>query len=144
MKLENPVSRQTFQPTKCQYKHFNSTFIVLYIMWMFFRYSKYQLNKMSGQPPPQQQQKIDDDYELWDPRNREDTRIGKGFVVNIALILLNMYHKIMASHFSVCWCCSGSRSSWIHGQKLQEQTCTYQTFSLPHSHKIISTGISCW
>jgi len=29
---------------------------------------------------PLQQQKIDDDYELWDPRNREDTRKGKGFV----------------------------------------------------------------
>ena len=36
---------------------------------------------------PLQQQKIDDDYELWDPRNREDTRKGKGFVVSIACIL---------------------------------------------------------
>ena len=32
---------------------------------------------------PLQQQKIDDDYELWDPKNREDTRKGKGFVVKI-------------------------------------------------------------
>ena len=30
---------------------------------------------------PLQQQKIDEDYELWDPSNREDTRRGKGFVV---------------------------------------------------------------
>jgi len=29
---------------------------------------------------PLQQQRIDEDYELWDPKNREDTRKGKGFV----------------------------------------------------------------
>ena len=35
---------------------------------------------------PLQQQKIDDDYELWDPRNREDTRKGKGFVVSMHFV----------------------------------------------------------
>ena len=107
---------------------------------MFFRYSKYQLNKMSGQPPPQQQQKIDDDYELWDPRNREDTRIGKGFVVNIAVFLLNMNHKIMASHFSVCWCFSGSRSCWIYGKKLQEQ----HLQNVPSANSVLEEVRTCW
>ena len=50
---------------------------------------------------PLQQQKIEDDYELWDPRNREDTRKGKGFVVSKVKLIVKIRINIAISSMLV-------------------------------------------
>ena len=80
---------------------------------------------------------VDEDYQLWDPREKEDTRIGKRFVVSIHFET-NKFDLVLL--ISVCWGCIRSRRRGLHGQELQEQAKRHETVSLSDSHTSSGSG----
>ena len=84
---------------------------------------------------------VDEDYQLWDPREKEDTRIGKKFVVSIQFET-NKFDLVLL--ISVCRGCIRSRRRGLHGQELQEQTQGHEGVGLLDPHEIIRSGNSDW
>ena len=84
---------------------------------------------------------VDEDYQLWDPSEKEDTRLGKKFVVrqtNEASVFKERVSKAVL--ISVCRGCSRSRGCGVHGQELQEQAKRHEAVSLSDSHSVAGSG----
>ena len=83
---------------------------------------------MSSQAP---NNAVEEDYQLWDPREREDTRLGKKFVVRSSKQIIYIEEVVL---ISVCRGCIRSRRRGLHGQEFQEQAKRHETVRIPDSH----------
>ena len=78
-----------------------------------------------------------DDYELYSPLgSREETRTGKGFLVRSD----QSQCAVISPMLSVCWCCTGTSWTGLHGQELQKQTQGHEDICLSDPHQAISPG----